>query len=188
MTVRSSPLGPTIETERLILRPTAMEDFPRWCDFQGDAETTRFIGGPKGPAEVWRVLMSVAGAWALTGEGFFSVIEKSTGQWVGRIGPWNPHGWPGPEVGWSLHPDAMGKGYAREAAVATMDYAFDVLGWDDVIHSIHPDNLASQQLAARLGSANRGRGRLPPPFEESCVDLWGQTRAEWAVNRKRFIA
>ena len=127
----------------------------------------------------------MAGAWALTGTGFFSVIEKSSGLWIGRIGPWNPHGWPGPEIGWSLHRDATGKGYALEAAVATMDYAFDVLGWDDVIHSIDPDNVASRSLAERLGSINRGRGTLPPPFQDAVVDLWGQTRAEWAMNRTR---
>lgn len=182
----ASPLGPTIKTARLILRPTAMEDFDRWCDFQSDPETTRFIGGPKSPAEVWRVLMSVAGAWALTGEGLFSVIEKSSGRWIGRIGPWNPHGWPGSEIGWSLHRDAMGQGYALEAAVATMDYAVDVLGWNDVIHSIDPENEASKALAARLGSINRGPGRLPAPFEASRVDLWGQTAVEWRENRKRF--
>ncbi len=177
--------GPTLETERLILRPPAMEDFERWADFQADPETTLFIGGPKSPAEVWRVIMSVAGAWALTGAGFFSVIEKSSGRWIGRIGPWFPHDWPGPEVGWSLHRDAMGRGYALEAAAATMDYAFDVLGWDDVIHSIAPENTASRALAARLGSVDRGPGRLPPPFQDSPVDIWGQTRAEWASNRRR---
>ena len=186
MSPRGSPLGPTLETGRLILRPPVLEDFERWADFQGDAESTRFIGGPKPPAEVWRALMSVAGAWALTGTGFFSVIEKASGLWIGRIGPWMPHGWPGPEVGWSLHRDAVGRGYALEAAVATMDYAFDVLGWEDAIHSIDPDNHASRSLAARLGSVNRGAGRLPPPYEGSAVDLWGQTRSEWTVNRRRW--
>lgn len=186
MNLPASSPGPTLETERLILRPTALEDFERWAEFQGDAETTRFIGGPKSPAEVWRVMMSVAGAWALTGESFFSVVERSTGQWIGRVGPWTPYQWPGREIGWSLHRDAMGKGYALEAAGATMDYAFDVLGWDDVIHSIDPENLASQALAARLGSVNRGPGCLPPPYAEAVVDLWGQTRAEWTGNRDRF--
>ena len=32
----------------------------------------------------------------------FSVIEKDSGRWIGRIGPWQPEGWPGTEVGWSL--------------------------------------------------------------------------------------
>lgn len=171
--------GPVIETERLILRPTAMEDFPRWAEFQADPETTRFIGGPKSPAETWRVMMSVAGAWSLTGVSFFSLIEKTSGLWVGRIGPWRPHGWPGPEVGWSLHPDAAGKGYAHEAAVASLDYAFDVLGWDEVIHTIDLDNTASIRLAERLGSRHRGPGRLPEPFADLPVHVWGRTREEW---------
>jgi RimJ/RimL family protein N-acetyltransferase len=179
--------GPVIETARLILRPPAMEDFPRWADFQADAETTRFIGGPRSPAEVWRSMMSVAGAWALTGVGFFSLIEKSSGQWLGRIGPWQPHGWPGTEVGWSLHADAMGKGYALEAAIATMDYAVDVLGWTDIVHAIDPDNVASAKVAARLGSVNRGPGRLPEPFQDAPVDVWGQTAADWAGNRLCLI-
>ena len=42
-----------IETERLILRPPTMEDFPRWAELQADPDATRFIGGPKTPAETW---------------------------------------------------------------------------------------------------------------------------------------
>lgn len=175
-----------IETERLILRPPTIEDFPRWAEFQADPDTTRFIGGPKLPAETWRILATVAGAWSLTGESFFSVVEKATGQWIGRIGPWRPHDWPGSEVGWSLHPDATGKGYALEAAIASVDYAFDVLGWADVIHTIELENAASIRLAERLGSRHRGPGRLPPPFAEIPAHLWGQTRSEWAVNRLRL--
>ena len=87
------------------------------------------------------------------------------------------------QIGWALHPDAWGKGYAYEAAAATMDYAFDVLGWDDVIPSIDPDNTASQRLAERLGSTNRGPGRLPAPYEASTVDRWGQTRDAWRARR-----
>lgn len=172
-----------IETERLILRPPTLEDFPRWAEFQADVETTRFIGGAKTPSESWRILATVVGAWSLTGESFFSVIEKTTGRWIGRIGPWRPHGWPGPEVGWSLHPDAKGRGYALEAAVASIDYAFDVLGWDEVIHTIEQQNTASIRLAEKLGSRHRGPGVLPAPFAHVPVHLWGQTREDWTANR-----
>ncbi len=175
--------GPWIETERLILRPTAMSDFPRWAELMADPEAARYIGGVQPRATVWRGLMTMAGAWALTGVSMFSVLDRDTGQWLGRIGPWQPEGWPGPEVGWGLHPDAQGRGYALEAAVATIDYAFDILGWDEVVHSIDPDNRPSQILAERLGSVNRGPTRLPPPFEDVRVDLWGQTRADWAARR-----
>jgi RimJ/RimL family protein N-acetyltransferase len=178
--------GPILHTARLTLRPTAMSDFERWCDFLSDEETARFIGGVQGPAQVWRTMMTMAGAWTLTGVGMFSVIETETGRWLGRIGPWAPHGWPGKEVGWSLHRDAQGRGYALEAAVASIDYAFDVLGWDEVIHCVAPENLASAKIAARLGSTNKGRGVLPPPFDDAVIDIWSQTKAEWAVNRTRL--
>ena len=94
------------------------------------------------------------------------VIERETGLWLGRIGPWRPHDWPGTEVGWGLHPDAQGKGYGVEAATASIDYAFDVLGWTEVIHCIDPDNLPSQRLAERIGSDNLGPTRLPPPYHD----------------------
>lgn len=181
-------LGPSLETERLILRPPRVEDFPRWAAFHQEEETMRFIGGVQAPAVTWRSIMAMGGMWALTGEGMFSVIEKETGQWIGRIGPLHHYEWPGKEVGWSLMREAQGRGYAVEAAVAAMDYAFDALEWRDVIHCIAPENLASARLADRLGSINRGPGRLPPPFEASAVDLWGQTREDWAVNRLRFAA
>lgn len=178
--------GPVLETERLILRPTRMEDFPRWAEFMADEEAARFIGGAQPAATAWRGFMTMAGAWSLTGVAMFSVIEKATGLWVGRLGPWTPEGWPGTEVGWGLHPDAHGKGYGVEGAAAAIDYAFDALGWTDVIHCIDPDNRPSQKLAERLGSTNRGPTLLPPPFESIPVDAWGQTRDQWRENRRRL--
>lgn len=170
--------GPTLETTRLILRPTASQDFRRWAEFMAHP-TSRFVGGPQPVEAAWRGFMTMAGAWSLTGVAMFSVIERRTGLWLGRIGPWQPLGWPGTEVGWGLHPDAQGQGYAREAATAAIDYAFDVLGWTEVIHCIDPDNTGSRNLAAALGSANLGPTVLPPPFEAFPVDRWGQSREAW---------
>lgn len=163
-----------------------MEDFPRWAEFMADEDAARFIGGAQSRAAAWRGFMTMAGAWSLTGVAMFSVIDKATGLWVGRLGPWTPDGWPGTEIGWGLHPDAQGKGYGVEATAAAMDYAFDVLGWSDVIHCIDPDNRPSQKLAERLGSINQGPTALPAPFETVPVDAWGQTREEWQTNRQRL--
>lgn len=176
--------GPVLETERLTLRPIALEDFPRWAEMMGDPEAAKFLGGAQPAAVAWRGFMTMAGAWSLTGVSMFSLVERSSGLWVGRIGPWQPHGWPGTEVGWGLHPDAQGKGYGVEAATATIDYAFDVLGWTDVIHCIDPDNVPSQRLAERVGSRNLGPTRLPPPFHELTIDRWGQSRDEWRARRR----
>ena len=179
-----STLGPTLETERLTLRPTAVEDFDAWAAFMADAEAARFIGGQQARSTAWRGFCSMAGAWALYGYGMFSVIEKSTGQWVGRLGPWTPEGWPGTEVGWGIVRQAWGKGYATEGAAAAIDWAFDHLGWTDVIHCIDPENVASQRVAERLGSTNLGPTQMPAPFEHLPVDAWGQSKSQWKVRQR----
>lgn len=177
-----NPTDIRIETERLLLRPPRIEDFDAFAELQGDAEAARFIGGPVLRAEAWRRFLWQPGAWLVQGFGMFGVVEKASGQWVGQIGPWKPEGWPGNEIGYSFHPRAWGKGYATEAGIAAIGWAFERLGWDDIIHCIDPGNAASQQVAQRLGSRRLRSGTLPPPFEDTSVDIWGQTRAEWAAR------
>jgi RimJ/RimL family protein N-acetyltransferase len=183
MTGSKSSVSPVIETARLILRPPLASDFEGWAAYMADEESARYIGRVQQKPVAWRGMATMAGSWALHGFGMFSVVEKATGQWVGRVGPWRPHGWPGDEVGWGVIRSVWGKGYAREAAVASMDFAVDVLGWTDIIHCIDPANVNSQNLARRLGSSNRGAGRMPAPFDADPIDIWGQTAAEWKKNR-----
>ncbi|MES2035468.1 MAG: GNAT family N-acetyltransferase [Pseudomonadota bacterium] len=175
--------GPTLETARLILRPTAEADLDGWAEMMANPESSQFIGGPLERAAAWRGMASMAGSWAIKGFGMFSLIEKETGLWVGRIGPWQPEQWPGTEVGWGLHQRAWGKGYGVEAAIASIDWAFDTLGWTEVIHCIDPANTPSQKLAQRIGSYNQGPTRMPAPFEDLPIDRWGQTREEWRARR-----
>ena len=171
--------GPVLETERLILRPPQEDDLDGWAELMADEEASKFIGGVQPRATAWRGMATMRGSWELKGYGMFSVIEKASGRWVGRLGPWMPEGWPGTEVGWGLHPAAQGKGYGVEGSTAAIDWAFDTLGWTQVIHCIHPENRPSQRLAERLGSRLLGPGRLPPPFDHLPIDVWGQTRDEW---------
>jgi RimJ/RimL family protein N-acetyltransferase len=128
-------------------------------------------------------MAAMTGSWALQGFGMFSVVEKASGRWIGRLGPWQPEGWPGTEVGWGILHEYWGKGYATEGAAAAMEWAFDVLDWSDIIHCIDPDNHGSIRVAERLGSVNRGAGRLPAPFEAYPVDIWGQSREDWRRRR-----
>jgi RimJ/RimL family protein N-acetyltransferase len=157
---------PKIETERLLLRLPIAEDFEPWAAYMADEESARHIGGQQPRAVAWR--------------GFLSM--------VGRLGPWVPEGWPGTEVGWGIVRDVWGRGYAVEGAAAAIDWAFDTLGWSEVIHTIDPANLASLRVAIKLGSRNLRPGRLPPPYEKTTIDVWGQSREEWRANRLRKTA
>ncbi len=176
--------GPVLFTERLMLRPLTGDDFDAYAAFAGDPEQMRHLGGAMPRAVAWRDLTVRAGAWLTRGFSMFSVIERGSGAWVGRIGPWQPEGWPGTEIGWGVAAGFAGKGYAHEAAVAAMDYAVDVLGWTDIIHTIAPDNHRSVRLAQRLGATDRGRVTLPPPLQDYVVDAWGQSAADWRARAR----
>ena len=174
-----------IETPRLILRIPQIGDFERYAEMFAD-ESTHHIGGPVLRHDAWRRFLQMPGAWMLQGFAMFSVVAKDDGRWLGIAGPWQPDGWPGTEIGYAFHHDARGQGFVTEACVAAADWAFDTLGWSEVIHCIAPGNHASQAVAQRLGSRNRGPGKLPPPLDVHAIDVWGQTRGEWQENRKRF--
>lgn len=173
-----------LETARLVLRPPRLEDFEPYASFAADPESTRFLGGPQPKTTAWRHFMVHAGAWQLQGFSMFSVLGRETGEWIGRVGPWRPEGWPGTEVGWGIARDHCGRGYATEAAAAAIDWAFDALGWTEVIHCIDPANLGSRAVARKLGSVNRGPGSLPPPLEAAPIEIWGQTRAQWRARAR----
>jgi RimJ/RimL family protein N-acetyltransferase len=171
-----------VETPRLILRTPRAEDLDAWSEMMADEVAARFIGGVAPRSVCWRQLMTLIGAWHAHGFAMFSVVEKETGRWVGRLGPWQPEGWPGTEIGWAIVPDRWGRGFASEGAVAATNWAFDVLGWSNIIHSIAPGNIASQRVAQKLGSRHLGSGQLPPPFQNDQVDLLGQTREDWRAR------
>ena len=77
---------------------------------------------------------------------------------------------------------SWGRGYAPEAAVAAIDWAFDTLGWDEVIHTIAENNDNSRAVARKLGSTLLRMGELPPPYNDKPMQIWGQSREQW---RKR---
>src|SRR5204863_8411831 len=98
--------GPTLTTARLVLRPPDLDDVGPWSAFMG-SDASSFIGGPIPPLRGWGSLVSGAGDWALRGFGMFSVVERDSGRFVGRVGPVFPEGWPGTEVGWAIFPEAQ---------------------------------------------------------------------------------
>ena len=127
-------------------------------------------------APAWRSMAVSIGHWQIRGYGFFSLESKETGEWVGRVGPWCPEGWPGPEVGWTISPRHLRQGYATEAARASLDFAFNTLGWDSVIHCIMEGNEASIGVARNIGSAYlRTEQGLPGVCDETIL-IYGQDR------------
>ena len=178
---------PVLETERLILRAPDHRDFTAFAAMMADADHTRFMGGRQSAQAARRSLAGTVESWAGRGWGMFAVIEKTTGRWVGQVGPWRPVDqpelWPGDEIGWALSRRDSGRGYALEAAAAAIDFAFGTLGWTDVIHCIDPEDHRSVRLAERLGSLRLGPVDCPAPYDRRVSIAWGQTREAWQGRR-----
>jgi RimJ/RimL family protein N-acetyltransferase len=151
----------TLETERLIMRMLRVEDFEAYAALCADPEVMRFLGGKAfDRLESWRQICATVGHWHFRGYGIWAVEEKSSGQFIGRIGLHYPETWPGFELGWTLARHAWGKGYATEAARRALEYAFTEMNRDRVISLIHPDNQPSIRVAERIGETEQGRTEL----------------------------
>jgi len=168
--------GPVIETERLLLRPWRSDDIAPNTAMLSDPDTARFIVPDGQPVTTalngWRNAAVMAGHWALHGFGMFAVEEKSIGKYIGRVGPLSPPGWPGFEVGWGISLEFRGRGYAVEAARASIDWVFATFELDEIIHCIAAVNTASQGVARRLGAR-----------KDREIDLFGKPAELWLTSR-----
>jgi len=175
---------PRIETERLILREWRHEDIAPSVAFMANEEVTRYtVGAPQSPMDAWRNLTAMVGHWYVLGYGMWAVERKEDGKFVGRVGLYNPEGWPGLEVGWTLGREFWGKGYATEAARASMDYAFETLPIEKLLSVIHVDNRPSQKVAARIGETRGARREITFGGKTFPVESWEITRERWLARR-----
>ncbi len=171
--------GPVLQTGRLKLRPWREADIGPNTAMLADPASGRFItadGKPVTDAWAgWRNAAIMSGHWMLHGVGMFVVEEKSSGKFAGRVGPWFPPGWPGFEVGWGIAAEFRGKGYAVEAARASIDWVFATFELQQIIHCIDRENIASQGVARRLGAEI-----------EREIDLFGKVADLWVTSRSKW--
>ena len=176
---------PTLLTERLVLRPLEESDLDAYTEMLGTPELRRafHLAGPPSRREAWLGMAQWRGQWELRGSGQFAVEERASGRFVGRAGLHRPEqdDWPGLEVGWALHPNWWGRGYATEAGAASLAYAFDVMGVAEVFSVILPENLPSQAMARRLGLA-LVRERVLSSYPAAPHGIWRIDRATWAAS------
>lgn len=172
----------TLETDRLTLKPLAPADVESHISFMSDERVARFLSldqKPQARAQSWRAFASMIGHWSIRGFGFFSCFEKSTGDWVGRVGPWMPETWPALEVGWGIAPDHWGQGYAPEAAIATMKWTFDQYPHlTRIISLIDPANANSQAVARKIGET----------LTDEIYDLEGSTLQIWSAPQEAWLS
>ena len=147
-----------LETERLALRRLEETDLDALAAILRDPQVMYAYEHGFSMEEVQQWLDRQLERYAEYGFGLWAVIEKASGTLIGQCGitmqDWN--GRNVPEIGYHLRRDKWHQGFAIEAAEACRDYAFTVLGLQEVYSIIRDNNLPSQRVALRNGMAVRG--------------------------------
>jgi len=146
-------------TERLILRDWRDADWPVFWDATNTSAVMRWLGGVCDDAKRAAAQARLIAYREQHGHTFWVVERKTDGALLGFCGLKRSNQAGGPqdmmEVGWRLREDAWGQGYAREAAAAALDLAFDRFGADNVIALTVEGNAPSWGLMRRLGMERR---------------------------------
>lgn len=143
-----------IETERLLLRTWMLpSDLDDAVELFTDEDAQRFyIRGSLKPENVSAYVQRLVEKDEREGFGVWPVIEKESHSLVGAAGLSRVADLGGDvEVEWVFKAASRGKGYAKEAARAVLQYAFSHAGISRVCALIDPGNTASITIANRLG-------------------------------------
>ena len=144
-------VAPTLETERLVLRPYRETDFEAFAAYFASSRSI-YTDGPVSRMTAWDLFTAGAGRWMISGHGAWTIERKADGSALGLVSLNTAIMLPDPELGWILWEGFEGQGYAYEAALNARNFAFEILGWPTLISGIHHDNAASIRLAERLGA------------------------------------
>ena len=144
-------VAPTLETERLVLRPYREADFEAFAAYFASSRSI-YTDGPVSRMTAWDLFTAGSGRWMISGHGAWTIERKADGSALGLVSLNTAITLRDPELGWILWEGFEGQGYAYEAALNARNFAFEILGWPTLISGIHHDNAASIRLAERLGA------------------------------------
>lgn len=176
-------------TERLLLRPFHDADLDALCVMDGDPNVTRYLyWGPRSRAEVRASLARRRRMTTIEREGDairLAAVLRDGGTLVGDVSLHyrsREHGQA--EVGFVLHPDHQGRGYATEATTVLLGLGFDELGLHRIVGRCDARNTASARLMERLGMRREAHLRENEFIKgEWCDELvYALLAAEWQAR------
>ncbi|MCC8153373.1 MAG: GNAT family N-acetyltransferase [Tannerellaceae bacterium] len=142
-----------IQTDRLMVRLAELEDAEAIYSYRSDVLANKYQGWfPGSIEEVRDYMVHMPRILDVVDICFqFAIVELTGNRLIGDMGiSFTGHEGMQAEIGYTLHPDFQGKGYATEAVNAMMEYLFIVLKKHRIIASVDPRNTASIRLLERL--------------------------------------
>ncbi len=179
-----------IETERLLLRDWREEDWAPFFESTNTEAGMRWLGGVLDAEGLARQRERLESYTAQYGHTFWVVERKHNGALLGFCGLKHSNQPGGPqgdfEIGWRLRQEAWGQGFAREAALASLDYAFAALDAPHVLALTVMGNTPSWGLMERLGMTRRPNldfdsAEFDP--QTGRIIVYAMTRQAWTARR-----
>ncbi|MEY3442727.1 MAG: hypothetical protein RLZZ519_1008 [Bacteroidota bacterium] len=168
-----------ITTARLMLREATVEDAPFFYELLNSETWLAHIGN-RGILTIDHAAKYIENSlgrhYAAHGFGLWLVALRENGQAIGICGILKRAGLDLPDLGFAFLPAFEGQGFAREAAVATLDFAENQLDIHEVLAITTEANLRSQRLLLATGFVHNGEVILP-----------GETEALMLFGRKSLI-
>lgn len=156
--------APTLETPRLLLRAHRLDDLDACVAMWAEPEVVRYtVGTPSSPQRTWLRLLAYQGHWSMLGFGYWAVVERASGSFVGELGfadfkrdvPDHLRGLP--EMGWAFARRAWGKGYATEGVRAALTWGDAHFTGRRTVCLVNPENVASAHVARKCGFREQER-------------------------------
>ncbi len=186
--------APTIETERLVLRPWRDDDVAPWAAMSADPRVMEFFPATLTQSEAEETAMRVRERLERDGIGWWALEVKGGAPFAGVIAlqnvPFEAPFTPATEVGWRLAVDQWGKGYATEGAAAALRFAFETLALPEVVAMTAAVNARSRRVMERLGMTydsadDFDHPRLPEGHPLRCHVLYRLTKARFSAHDSR---
>lgn len=149
----------TLLTPRLHLRLWRDEDLPAFAVMNADPRVMEFFPKPLDRGESDAMATRIRDHFARHGFGLWAVEVPGVADFVGFVGlarvtRFEAHFTPCVEIGWRLAREHWDRGYATEAAVATLDFGFRQLALGEIVSFTVPANQRSRRVMERIGMAH----------------------------------
>lgn len=169
---------PTIETARLRLRMFADRDFDSTWRLFNDPEVQKYLSpeNRRARAQVKTILDNSVEHWKRRGFALWCVSEKSRDTMCGYCGFQYFDETPAVEILFAFHKNAWGKGFATEAANASLRFGFERLQLKKIYAATHPENTASRAVLEKIGMV----------FETRTTH-YGIDTATYSISRGGFV-
>jgi [ribosomal protein S5]-alanine N-acetyltransferase len=172
---------PTLQTPGLILRPLQAHDAVTLHRIYQAEGVLHYFPNPAPPPleKVERFIANQQAHWEKLGYGNWGVVPLGASDHANQIA-----GWAGlqylpeldeTEVGFLLDRSQWGKGFATEAALASLRFGFENFELSHIIALVHPENYASRRVIEKCGMK----------YRESLA-LWGIDLMCFQIDKENF--